>query len=361
MKLLSSLLILSSAFASAGTLYLGAYPNIVLIVDDTNGKVLERIPLETGLPTGLRLSNDKKTIFVTTNDRSGVEVIDIASRKVTNHFVLNDATHKFRLNGAAPDPDGKVLYATTTEIVKQSDRYEIGKPKYTVIDLATQKIVKTVDSSQAQGETPDAGGGNGGGAFEVSPDGQYLYQFRNQVVVLKASDFSVVERIDLAKPEDPNVDSLSLGGMQEALSEPGQRVSLFNFSDPIVHNKAFGLARFDLNTRKFEFTAIGPAPVSMTGLRITPDKKMGYTVTTNGTLGNKRCEVWAIDMGTSRLVKTSEIPCRSRFSFGMAPDGKKLYMYGAGFEIDVYDAATFQHEATWDLGNDMRGGMIGIP
>ena len=45
----------------------------------------------------------------------------------------------------------------------------------------------------------------------------------------------------------------------------------------------------------------------------------------------------------------------------MSPDGKKLYMYGAGFEIDVYDAATFQHEATWDLGNDMRGGMIGDP
>jgi DNA-binding beta-propeller fold protein YncE len=274
---------------------------------------------------------------------------------------LNDETHRYRLNGAAPDPDGKVLYATTTEILKKADRYEIGKPKYTVIDLAQQKIVKSVDSPAAQGDTPDAGGGNGGGAFEVSPDGQYLYQFRNQVVVLKAADFSVVERLDLGRPDDPSEDSLSLGGLQEALSEPGQRVTLFNFSDPIVHNKAFGLAHFDLNTRKFEFTPIGPAPVSMTNLRVTPDKKMGYTVITEGTLGNKRCEVWGIDMGNSRIVKTSDIPCRSRFSFGMSPDGKKLYMYGAGFEIDVYDAATFQHEATWDLGNDMRGGMIGVP
>src|SRR5437868_12457025 len=158
MKLLASLSILSCTFASAGTLYLGAYPNIVLIVDDTNGKVLERIPLETGLPTGLRLSNDKKTIFVTTNDHSGVEVIDIATRKVTNHFVLNSETHRYRLNGAAPDPEGRVLYATTTEIIKHADRFEIGKPKYTVIDLAQQKIVKTVDSSSAQGDIPDAGG-----------------------------------------------------------------------------------------------------------------------------------------------------------------------------------------------------------
>jgi len=361
MKLLVSLLILSCVVASAGTLYIPAYPNDVLVVDDTNGKVLDTIVLSTGLPTGIRLSADKKTLFVTTNDKSGIEVIDIATRKVTNHFVLNTETNRFRLNGAAPDPEGKILYATTTEIIKKSDRFEIGKPKYTVIDLAQQKIVKTVDSSTAQGETPDAGGGNGGGAFEVSPDGQYLYQFRNQVVVLKAADFSPVEKIDLGRPEDPTLDSLSLGGMLEALSEPGQRVSLFNFSDPIIHAKSFGLAKFDLNTRKFEFTPIGPAPVSMTNLKITPDKKMGYTVVTNGTLGNKRCEVWGLDLGNSRLAKTAEIPCRSRFSFGISTDGKKVYMYGAGFEIEVYDAATFQHEATWDLGHDMRGGMVGLP
>ena len=60
----------------------------------------------------------------------------------------------------------------------------------------------------------------------------------------------------------------------EAISDPGQRVSIFNYSDPIVHNRVFGLARFDLNTRKFDFTPIGPAPVAMTGLHITPDKEV---------------------------------------------------------------------------------------
>ena len=130
------------------------------------------------MPTGLRLSHDKKTIFVTTNDHSGVEVIDVATRKVTNHFVLNTATHRYRFNGGAPDPEGKFLYATTTEIIKQADRFEIGKPKYTVIDLAQQKIVKTVDSvSGARRHSRMRGGGNGRRRFEVSPDGKYLYQF----------------------------------------------------------------------------------------------------------------------------------------------------------------------------------------
>jgi hypothetical protein len=45
----------------------------------------------------------------------------------------------------------------------------------------------------------------------------------------------------------------------------------------------------------------------------------------------------------------------------MAGDGKKLYFYGAGFEIEVYDAATLKYEKTWDLSNDITGaGMIVI-
>ena len=43
-------------------------------------------------------------------------------------------------------------------------------------------------------------------------------------------------------------------------------------------------------------------------------------------------------------------------------DGKKLYLYGAGFEIEVYDAATLKYERTWDLNNDVTmAGMIALP
>ena len=75
-------------------------------------------------------------------------MIDVATRKVINHFVLNTATKHYRFNGGAPDPDDKFFYTVTTEMDKQVDRYEIGKPKYTVIDLAQQKIVKTVDDPE---------------------------------------------------------------------------------------------------------------------------------------------------------------------------------------------------------------------
>ena len=158
------------------------------------------------------------------------------------------------------------------------------------------------------------------------------------------------------------MEQVGFGGLLDSIREEGRRISLFNSSDPIVHNHVFGIARFDLSSRQFDFNPIGPAPAGMTGLHVTPDKKDAYTVVSNGTLGNKRCEFWHFDLGTNKIVQTNEVPCRSRFSFGMSGDGKKLYLYGAGFEIEVYDAATLKYERTWDLNNDTTGaGMIILP
>jgi hypothetical protein len=360
MKRLLCLLALACPLLPAGTLFLGAYPNAVLVFDEAQGKIVDRIPMTTGLPMGLRLSQDKKKIYVVTLDHSGIEVIDIATRKVTNKFTLNTEAKRYRLSGGAPDPEGKLIYTTTTEIDKLTDRYEIGKPKYTVIDLEQQKIARTVDIPREE-ENANGGGFRGGG-FEVSPDGKYLYQFRDKVIILNSSDFKEVERIELSKPELPSMETVGFGGLLDSINtEPGMRVTLFNSTDPIVHNRVFGIGRFDMNTRKLSFTPIGPAPAAMAGFHVAPDKKTAYTIISNGSHGNRRCEFWAFDLTSNRISQTMEVPCRSRFTFGMSTNGKKLYLYGAGFEIEVYDAVTLKYEKTWDLNNDVTGGMVALP
>src|SRR6516162_731371 len=165
MKKLFCILAAACGTATAGTLYLGAYPNSVLVFDEAQGKIVERIPLTTGLPSSLRLSQDRKKIYVTTLDHSGIEVIDVATRKVINKFVLNTESKRYRLGGGAPDPEGKLIYTTTTEIDKKVDRFEIGKPKYTVIDIAQHKIDRTADIPTGD---ENANRGGFGGAFEIS-------------------------------------------------------------------------------------------------------------------------------------------------------------------------------------------------
>ena len=105
MKKLVVLLSFACAIGRAATLFISAYPNSILVFDEGKGQVVERITLSTGLPTGMRLSQDRKIIYVITNDHSGVEVIDVATRKVTNHFVLNTADKHYRFYAGTPDPE----------------------------------------------------------------------------------------------------------------------------------------------------------------------------------------------------------------------------------------------------------------
>src|ERR1700728_1818267 len=145
MNRLFLLVALFAAVASAGTLYLPAYPAAVLVFDEAKGQIVDRIPLETGTPMSMRLASDHKKIYVTTVDHNGIEVIDIATRKVINHFVLDTPTKQYRFRGGAVDPEGKLFYTVTREIDKLPEHFDVARAKYTLIDLAQQRIVKTVD------------------------------------------------------------------------------------------------------------------------------------------------------------------------------------------------------------------------
>jgi DNA-binding beta-propeller fold protein YncE len=354
------LLCVACSVAEAGSIFLGAHPDGVLVVDEATQQVIDKFPTQAGLPTGMRMSYDRKKIYLTSGDRAGVSVVDIATRKVVNHFVLNSGSRQIRFSsGVAPDPQDKLLYTVVTEVVKQVDRFEIGKPKYAVIDLAQQKIVRTADIAE---EDEEANVNTGDSFFRplffVSPDGKYLYHFRDSVVVLDTANFKVVERIALAKPNFAGVLEVGVGSALESLSEPGSYTSLFNAVDPNVRRKMFGIARFDLNNRAYEFSPIGPSPDGMLGLEVTPDRKTAYTVVTNGEYGTRRCEFWALDLTRHQRTMTNEFPCRPRFSFSISSTGKDLYIYGAGFQIEVYDAATLKLKRTTDLQNDVT--MAGI-
>jgi hypothetical protein len=301
----------------------------------------------------IRLASDHKKIYVTTIDHNGIEVIDVATRKVINHFELNTPTKQYRFRSGAADPEGKFFYTVTREIDKLPEHFEVAKAKYTVIDLEQQKMVKTVDMPVEDERTNRI-------SFEVSPDGKYLYQFGPKIKILQTADFKLVETLDLAAPDVEGMENIRLGGDLDLISQPGMHTSIFNSADPIVHNRVFGLARLNLATRQVDYNPIGPAPSGMSGVQITPDKKSAYTVVANGANGNKRCEFWKFDLASDRLTQKAEVPCRTRFSFGMSSNGEKLYIYGAGFEIEVYDTATLKLEKTWDLQNDITYAGIAV-
>jgi len=352
--LLVSLLAASTAFA--GHVYIGAWQKQIIVFDEDTEKIVDRIQLANDVPNGLMLSNDRKKLFVMNAKDAAIEVVDLQTRKVENQFVLNEGNTRIRFFGMAADPEGKLLYGSSITVTKEIDRFSIGKNRFHVIDLAQKKIVKTHDMP-----AEDQNAFRRGAGFRVSPDGKYLYVFRDVIKIYDTTDFKEVDKIDLSKPDNPDMERVSFGGGDDPHADPATIISVFNSSDPIVHRNIFGIARFDLNNRRFEFTPVGPTTGGMMGLRLSPDRKRGYTVGMSGSGGNLRYEFIVFDMATKQIVKRQDFPGRTRLSFGISGNGKNLYIYGAGETLELYDSATLMHRKTIDLEADTTTGMVVVP
>ncbi len=341
-----------------GTLFVGAWQKRVLVIDEATRKVTDQIELNLDVPRSIMWSEDKKKIIVHCQKGCGFEIIDVATRKSERSFMVDTGGKMYRPSGFANSPDDKKLYTALYTVEKKIDRFEVSKPQWAIIDMVGEKIEKLVDLPKDQ---QLRGGGGRGGGLRVSPDGKFLYQFRDNVNILSTEDFKEIDKIELSKPLFPGIERVMIGPGDDPYEERGTIFGFFNSTDPIVHKTTFGFAKFDLNQRTFDFTPVGPSTTGTLGLRLTPDRKTGFTVAFNGMGANRRCEFWTFDIASRKITKTQEFDGRSRFEFNMSSDGKLLYIYGAGNTLEMYDATTLKMVKDLDVNTDMTSNMLVLP
>jgi hypothetical protein len=345
------------ASATEQLTYFGMWPHHVGVFDATQEKVVATIDVKSDVPRGLLLSADKKTLYVSTVKNNLLITIDLATRSVMSSFSLNEGNRSVRLIGLTPDPTGKLLYGLGTVISKQIDHYDIGAPEFIVIDLAAQKITRSVPCPK---DEEPFGFRN---SIRISPDGKLLYLFRENISVFDTASFHLVKKVELAKPQAPGIENVSFGLLDDPNALPGKVTSVFSSSDPYVHRPVFGIGVIDLSNLSFDFSPIAPvaAAQDILPLFLTPDRKTGYTVAIEGDPGNRRCAFWAFDMQARKLMRKGEFDGRTRFYFSVSADGAKLLIYGAGYQIEVYDAQTFELRSNVELPGDMTTNMIILP
>jgi hypothetical protein len=346
-----------AADASSQLIFFGTWPHHVVVFDSAQEKIVDNIDLETDVPRTLILSPDKRRIYASTLNDNAIVTIDVATRKVLSSFTLNEGNQNVRLVGLALDPTGNYLYAIATIISKKMDHYDVDPPKFIVIDLAAKKITRTAAFPLDEGTFGFRT------TIKLAPDGKLLYLFRENILVFDTSEFKLVKKINLAKPQVPDMENLSVNLLDDPNELPGKITGVFNTADKIIHRRVFGIGTVDLSNLSFDFTPIAPAPGTgtMTPLFLTPDRKTGYTVSITGDPGNRRCEFWAFDILSRKLIRSREFDGRTRFSFGLSADGTKLLIYGAGYQITVYDAATFEQRSDVDVPGDMTTNLIVLP
>jgi len=359
MKKYLVLLALAASFAQGKTmLYLGTWPNQILVIDESDYKIVKHIEMKTDVPRTLVLTTDRSKLIVGTIKDTGIETIDLAKGEVIDSFLLGSNTKRVALAGIAVDPTGNFLYSNITTSNKLIDRWEIGEPKLSVIDLKQHKIVREVETPANERE--QAQGGYRGGNYRVSPDGKFLYQFGNAINIYDTSTLKKVQTIDLTKPSFPGMENITFAPEVDPNDDANTLTGIFNTEDPVVHRQVFGMATFHLNERKFEFTPIGPAVQGVSNIRYTPDHKKAYAVAITGTHGDRHCEFWGIDVPNVKLTQRQEFACRPRFSFATSSTGNDLFIYSAGFELEVYDSVSMKLQKTLSMDADITTPMVTV-
>jgi len=358
----------SAQTTSAGHLmYIGTLDKKLLVFDEDREEVVGEIPLG-GIPRSTALSADKKKLYIFTT-KMNFEVVDLEARKVTGSFELSDARSRVRLGGGggpdriniganarysgiAVDPQGHYLYTTMRVVLKDIDQYRIEDPKFVAIDLQDMKIAKTWSFPK---ELDQGFGFNA--TFKVSPDGKLLYVFQDDILIFDLNDFKLVDTIALAKPASPGATPYRLAETGDTFDSPDTVTSVFTSVDQVVHKGTLGMASMNLTTRKVEYFPIGPL-LPMMGFLLSPDHKYGYSVMPMNSGANRTTEWWVWDIATHSVIKKKEFESRPTFRFAVGGDGTKLYMYGAGSTLEIFDAKTLESKKVVYLNKDTTTNLI---
>jgi hypothetical protein len=357
----TALLLLSALLTvhARAAIYLATYQGELLTIDDATYNVVKKTKFKTGLAREMLLMPDKKRLLVMTSRYSGFEIIDLEKNEVIDSWDLGTPNTRFRPTSMALDPTGRYVYTIMALYTKKIDRWEIGDDNIAVIDLVEHKVVRQ------QLFPKDKKQGRFGMSLRVSPDGKSLYLFGNSVLIFDTATLKLAKEINLAKPIFPGMSRVNFIPEIDPHEAPEMVTALFQTEDPYVHRAIFGIGKFNLNTRTFEFTPIGTTVPwkgeggGMSNIRLSEDRKSGYAVASFGENGDKTCQFWSFDIPSKTLKAREDFACNSRFYFSSSYDGKDLLIFGAGFQIFVYDAATLKLKKTINLGNDVTmSGMI---
>ena len=329
-----------------GIIYMGAYDRSILVIDESTLEVVDRIETTTGIPISLTLSQNHERIYLRNAEFEEIEIVDVAARKSIDSFTLSRGRSKVRIWGMTVDPQEEFVILNTMRYTKRIDRWEIDDPVLLKYDLKQKEVTDTIpwpDGEERQRVR-----------LMFSPDGEYLYFFGRDILVLETENYTEADRWELSRPLEEGLGRFSFGFPRSSHDEPGIHTGLFNFTDPVQNRRIMGIARVNLAEREFDFFTLGPS--RGVSFRLAPGGGKGYGLVQQ--IGNY--EFWTFDLEGRRVESRQRFAGRPRMSLEVSSNGELLYIYNAGGTIDVYDADTYEFLRTVAYDADMTS-FIMIP
>ena len=334
--------------AGDGTLFLGGFPSRIFVIDEATTSVVDEIAVPHGSPRAMVVSEDGERFYFLDPTMQYLTTVDVASRQVSDSFRFSEGNRTVRIRGFRAAPDGRTAILTLDTAVKRIDRFEIEPYRLVEVDLATHEILQ--DLPWPTGEpTPRS-------SFLYSPDGEYVYHFGRDVIVLETEGFTEVDRWSLREPVQPGVGPIRFGFSTDLIyEEPGFFTNLFTLHDEAQDRDLMGIARIDLPNREVDFYTLGPSRGIQFAL--APGRRTAYGLQSS----IEGYEFWTFDLEQRRIGNRRQVAGRPRMALDVSTNGEVLYISSAGNTVDFYDAASFDYLDTLALDGDMTSGLIIIP
>ena len=323
------------------TIYIGAYQGQILVLDEATEQVVDTIAMTLdGPPSSLMLSKDGTRFYMRDRMFEHIEVIDVATRRSIDTLTLSEGTTKVRIRNFRAAPDHSYIILLTDAATKQIDRFEIAPRKLLQVSLDTHEVMQEIPWPDDEEQI--------GVNMLFSPDGDLLYLFGQEIIVLDTDGFEEVERWQLSQLDESGLGRFDFGFQYDPNEEPGFFSGIFRVRDPVQNRSLMGIARINLADRDIDFYTLGPAE-RVGSFSVAPGRQKAYGVLSQ--IGHY--EFWTFDLAGRRLENRQVFDGRPRMSVRPSSNGQLLYVFQAGNTIDLYEAATYRFLRTITLDGDM--------
>jgi hypothetical protein len=331
-----------------GLLYIGTYAQGIAILDEATGEQVGRIPLQTGIPRSMVLSEDGERFYVLDASFERFEVVEIESRRAVDTFTLSRGDEQVRIWGYTVDPSERTMVLLVKSYRKLLDRYQVSGPTLLRYDLERRAVTDTIP--WPQGEERE------GVRLVFSPDGSLLWFFaQDAILALETEGFTEVDRWEYGTALDEGMGRFDFGFPEQYWGERGLLVGLFRATDPVLGQRVMGVARVRLDDRQVEFFPLGPS--ENVSFALAPDGRRAYGLQQQ--VGN--WQFWTFDVEGRRVASRGHFHGRPRMALLPSSSGEVLYIFNAGNTIDLYDADSYRYLRTFHLEGDNTTSLFILP
>jgi hypothetical protein len=283
---------------------------MIQVIDGDRDAIVAKIPLHGWLREAA-LSSDKNFMYVTAS-RHLIHKVSLAEDKVVATVdVSGDGWDRF-IFGFVIAPDDRSAYAAMMSRTARGGEAVVGAPVVAQIDLASGKILRSVEVPWGVARLVLVKGGR-----QVYALGKDIYK-----IDTTAADMKIVETVPMFEKKW-NVLPLwaytwENGGLLAA-----------NYYTPEI----MGLVTVDEKTGEIGDIPIHGDPVLAYSVIFTPDRKTAYAVMDDLTV---------IDLQTRKYGPVVPLKQGTSYAVNLSSDGKKIYVGSGGPSVTVFDAKTLK-------------------